>query len=258
MKKQGLKRAIAISASAALVLLGLLFIISAVHLFLIGGDRPYTRERAGDYLLPLIPSAAITAALVVFGAILSYIDRSSAPETSRRSSLERLRGYKARFEGIGIPEQESAVVKKESRRRLLINILAFSLSALLALGAFVYVICFAEFTVGELSSNVLSAFSVALPLLIISVGIHIPKAYLLNKSAEVEYDALRSTLTKGVRISPPKAPRSFAGEDKLILGIKLGALAVAVIFVAVGIINGGMEDVLGKAVKICTECIGLG
>ena len=35
-------------------------------------------------------------------------------------------------------------------------------------------------------------------------------------------------------------------------------LAVAIIFVAVGVFNGGMSDVLQKAVKICTECIGLG
>ncbi|MBO5776665.1 MAG: thioredoxin [Clostridia bacterium] len=33
---------------------------------------------------------------------------------------------------------------------------------------------------------------------------------------------------------------------------------VAVTFIALGAVNGGMADVLGKAVRICTECIGLG
>ena len=36
----------------------------------------------------------------------------------------------------------------------------------------------------------------------------------------------------------------------------LGALAV--VFIIVGIINGGASDVLLKALVICTECIGLG
>ena len=36
------------------------------------------------------------------------------------------------------------------------------------------------------------------------------------------------------------------------------AHAVGVSFVVLGIMNGGMEQVLGKAVRICTECIGLG
>lgn len=35
-------------------------------------------------------------------------------------------------------------------------------------------------------------------------------------------------------------------------------LAVAVIFIILGISNGGMADVLGKAIRLCTECIGLG
>ena len=44
----------------------------------------------------------------------------------------------------------------------------------------------------------------------------------------------------------------FAGE------IKGAVLAASVAFIIVGIVNGGMSDVLGKAVRICTECIGLG
>ena len=32
----------------------------------------------------------------------------------------------------------------------------------------------------------------------------------------------------------------------------------AVALVILGILNGGLRDVLAKAVKICTECIGLG
>ena len=35
-------------------------------------------------------------------------------------------------------------------------------------------------------------------------------------------------------------------------------VGAAVALVVLGIFNGGMGDVLAKAVKICTECIGLG
>jgi hypothetical protein len=38
-----------------------------------------------------------------------------------------------------------------------------------------------------------------------------------------------------------------------------GVIAVVgIVFVVLGILNGGMADVLGKAIRICTECIGLG
>lgn len=35
-------------------------------------------------------------------------------------------------------------------------------------------------------------------------------------------------------------------------------LAAAVLLIVLGVVNGGARDVLAKAVKICSECIGLG
>ncbi len=35
-------------------------------------------------------------------------------------------------------------------------------------------------------------------------------------------------------------------------------MAAAIVFIIMGILNGGMKDVLVKAIRVCTECIGLG
>ncbi len=40
--------------------------------------------------------------------------------------------------------------------------------------------------------------------------------------------------------------------------VRLCLLAAAALLTVLGILNGGMQDVLTKAVWICTECIGLG
>ena len=40
--------------------------------------------------------------------------------------------------------------------------------------------------------------------------------------------------------------------------VRLAVLVLAVLFVIAGIFNGSMEDMLIKAVNICTECVGLG
>ena len=45
---------------------------------------------------------------------------------------------------------------------------------------------------------------------------------------------------------------------KLLTLIMTAILAVGALFVILGIANGGMADVVQKAIKICTECIGLG
>ena len=49
-----------------------------------------------------------------------------------------------------------------------------------------------------------------------------------------------------------------AQEKYIVLGARILVAVLAVTFIAVGVWNGGMQDVLMKAVKICTECIGLG
>lgn len=38
----------------------------------------------------------------------------------------------------------------------------------------------------------------------------------------------------------------------------LTLLAAAVLLTVLGILNGGVKDVLAKAIKICSECIGIG
>ena len=40
--------------------------------------------------------------------------------------------------------------------------------------------------------------------------------------------------------------------------LRLALLVLAAVLLAAGVLNGGMRDVLYKAVKICTECVGLG
>lgn len=40
--------------------------------------------------------------------------------------------------------------------------------------------------------------------------------------------------------------------------ITLGCLALAAVLIGLGLLNGGYQDVLGKAVFLCYECIGIG
>ena len=65
-------------------------------------------------------------------------------------------------------------------------------------------------------------------------------------------------------VSAPDAPAGKAGriENRTVTGrevlIRRILMAAAVCMIIAGIINGSMLDVLYKAVKICTECVGLG
>ena len=138
------------------------------------------------------------------------------------------------------------------------NIVFCAISGVLLLSAFIYVIFFATFTVANLNADMMLAFGISLPLLALSVAVHVPRLYLVESSCQRELDVLLDAAKKGYKPTAPVSPGEFKNEALIKRASCLIVLAVAVIFVVVGIFNGGMDDVLGKAVKICTECIGLG
>ncbi len=58
--------------------------------------------------------------------------------------------------------------------------------------------------------------------------------------------------------TPPKAaPRTELGNAGT-RGLRLALYAAAAVLIVLGVLNGGLRDVLVKAANICTECIGLG
>ena len=46
--------------------------------------------------------------------------------------------------------------------------------------------------------------------------------------------------------------------DQKTVILRTAVLAIAVFLIILGIMNGGLEDVLAKGAAICTECVGLG
>lgn len=78
----------------------------------------------------------------------------------------------------------------------------------------------------------------------------IAAVYVCDASMEREAEAL-----KGI----PGGTRQERHTKKFpVNAVRICILAVSVMLIVVGVINGGMRDVLIKAINICTECIGLG
>ena len=69
MSNSKLGKIIAVLTAAAIAVLGILFIIFAAHLYFTGGERPYSRDRVGEYLLPLLIPSLITVGLSIWGLV---------------------------------------------------------------------------------------------------------------------------------------------------------------------------------------------
>lgn len=55
-----------------------------------------------------------------------------------------------------------------------------------------------------------------------------------------------------------RSAKDHMNQSDRLSAIRIVLFGVAVLFIVLGVMNGGWYDVLVKAINICTECIGLG
>ena len=95
-----------------------------------------------------------------------------------------------------------------------------------------------------------------LPVLLITLGMGIAGWILGVKDEKAERPVRDGRLLRDPDSIREKAVHQQADRKTAIL--RTAVLAAALILILLGILNGGMEDVLAKGMVICTECIGLG
>ena len=89
-----------------------------------------------------------------------------------------------------------------------------------------------------------------LPWIMAAFGAVLAASFFCRRSMEREINLLKG-------ISGTKAPEAV-GKPSRVGYVRIALYAVAMVLIVLGIHNGGMRDVLIKAINICTECIGLG
>ena len=185
----------------------------------------------------------------------------------------------AKQKGLVFPEIRLAKIKtrlgrKQYSDRLLLpftkheiylksmRITAVAVCILSAVYPLIYLIDIDNFTSldAQLNAQVAAAVIPSLCFAIAALGYCCAVKILTDVSCErgIEY-------AKQLMLLPaPDAEMRPSGKEqkdlpkRAIIVARVVLIAAAVIMIVLGIFNGGMNDVLQKAIKICTECIGLG
>ncbi len=95
-----------------------------------------------------------------------------------------------------------------------------------------------------------------LPLLFCAVGLTIAGMILGIRDTDADKPVKDEKLLRDLSSIRERAVHQQADQKTVIL--RTAVLVVALILIVIGIINGGLEDVLAKGAAICTECVGLG
>ena len=247
---------IGIVLSVLLVITGLLFILACVAIYQ-SGNRPFTPENIGKHFASIQIPVYITLAALVIGILVRlFLPRTEKKERivpNRRAIMQRA---ERRIDTTD--PQYAEVSQREIRFRKILRIAAPLLCAIAALPALIYVFNFNHFTM-DYNASVIESMPYLLSSSTLSVAISTAYLILSDRSYKRQAEAARQLFPKYKDARATLAPIPEKKEHPLLVrSIRLSIIVGAIVLLVLGILNGGMADVLDKAINICTECIGLG
>ena len=242
--------------TALCILLAALFSAAAVRIYQEGAARKaadplssmYTPENTAEAFGRLSPLLFAALGVMAAGLILGVRDdRASRPVQD--PALER----DLILSRLGEPGEE---VRKEQRRQRTVRITGWA-----GFGACMIPIAFycaqkAHFPEDALEAMIASLALRVFPWIGLGIGMLICAAVLERKSILREIGAAKAQLKRekgGV-----KEQAEERRDEKRANTARILLLTAAVVLIVLGVLNGGLKDVLLKAINICTECVGLG
>ena len=202
----------------------------------------FSREKVAERFRPFAPLFFAGIGMAAAGLILDIRDEKSEKPVKDAELLRDLTVSR-----IAAPS-EAMKQERAKQKKLLFG--GWAVFAVCMLPVFLYVINGDHFPNGNLEQEFRALVAHILPWIIAGFGILICAALLHEKSVVRETEAAKEQL---------KAEKAAVkASDSRLRILRIAVFCLAVCLIIAGIFNGSAKDVLGKAVKICTECVGLG
>lgn len=242
--------------SLMILAVGIALILSCIDIYR-SGNRPFSRESIAAAFDRIDVLVYITIGLVLGGIVLSValpLDRLKPK--AMRDEYDTLAALR---EKVG-----NAVPQREPKFRLILRAAVAAVSIALGIYPLLYFFDLSHFGLEDINGNVISAALPALVWAAVTLVLAFVCSLLCRKSVRREIAQCKQAMQDSTdRPAESAAPCLFAqaletAGKPIKLWIRLSLLAIAIVFIVLGVLNGGIDDVLGKAIRICTECIGLG
>ena len=268
--KWGIRIAYNALVSVMLVVTGVLFAYEC-YLIYKSGPSPFTRESIAEAFSHISVMTYITISLVVIGAGLHiFIPQSEEKLKGSRTPSVLVSTLAKRVNSYRLPDDLTDKIEKERKLRRVLSVVRTVLLVLSATLPLIYLLNPANFPAesGQYNAEILHGMLLYLAFLTPLAVYEVVYIVVNDASLNREYDLLKEAIKVGgvadFKIEEPISRvakiRAFIKENEkpITLGVRIAFVGCAVGFIIAGVINGGMTDVLNKAIKICTECIGLG
>ncbi len=254
-----IRTAYGILTSVLLVAVGICLICSCIGIYQ-SGERPFSRESVSEAFSRIALAVYITVGVVVVGLIgdlfLKKEERPQKGKISPKLTLSRL--YPRLDTEKAFPEALS-LIERMKRYRLIAKLVAIVLCVACAVPVLVYFLTPGNFTMENLNGDIFASVWFLCGFSLIAFAVCVLYSILESFTYATEIALVKQEIANGAMKKATAAVALKQENEKRYITVARIIIAVlAVVFIVVGIFNGGMADVLAKAVRICTECIGLG
>lgn len=252
-----------ICLAVLIVAAGVCFALSCLSIYE-SGDSPFTRESISTHFQRIAIPVWACVAGVIGGAILSLaLPVDGGKVKSRRDPETALSKLAARLDLSGCDEAVADSIRKERKWRRAVTVILWVLAGITLLPALMWCVNPAHFSIENLNTDIKTAALFILPCAAVSLGLLTGERLLRHASVARETATVKAALAavKGGAPAPKNGKsdkKKWTSHPRFVWGVRGAILVVGIVFIVLGVRNGGMADVLGKAIRICTECIGLG
>lgn len=268
--------------TALCALIAILLAVAAVRIFLDGSayqaaghpsEWIYTREKVTAALMPILPLFLLSFAMTVYSLVKDIKDEEADKPVQ---DVERARDLVCAR--VAEPSEEMAKERALQKKLRLGGWIGFAVCMIPIL---LYITNGAHFALTDaegLDHSIVSMVAFVVPWTVIGLACLVVTTVLQGRSIQREADAATALMKEAAAAKAAQAASADAPAAKAPAAAKAGAplyntspetarrrilirrvlLVAAVIFVILGVQNGSMKDVLVKAIRICTECVGLG
>lgn len=252
-------------------LIGVLFITQVLRIYYSGAEKPYSYELVSLRLQEITLPVILWVIAVIGGAVVWAIFPEKGKLSASVDEKATLGKLKKRLPELGEEyAEEKTKMQKKAKTRTLVRAICAGLCGLCAIVCAVYLFDFKNFPVedngSKVTAEVLQMVWAVLPWLVacflFCLVATMYESKLLKEETALVKSLIAQSAKKGVVVKAKKEEKQeksgvFSSKN-LVLYARVALLCLGVVFVVVGVCNGGMKDVFAKAIKICTECIGLG
>lgn len=237
--------------TALLGVAGILFILSCLDIYA-DGPRSYSAEAVVLHFRQICIPVYLAIVGIVGGILLNlFLPCEARREKARQDLCEQMLRMRKKT--------GCAPVAKEVRLRLIAKVVTGFIFVAAMVYPLIYFLTPEHFTVSNLNGDILKAVLISLIPAVICLLLCWGCQVIINRSFRRETDAYKQALAAGQKAAPQSDAASCRKcNRKIQWTIRGTVIIVALALILLGIQNGGAEDVLKKAIAICTECIGLG